>query len=214
MANPMALARESDPALTLLFPATLQLLCGSGTGLTRRDEGSSHPGHRGGSVVRGPATFSGCWQHFSPPGPCWQYCVTAVWWCGVVASKATIPWSWAEEKAQEGRWCLHRAGGRWVVSRLCSTSLPSPVKHCTNSRGHKIWDEQDKVSYLLPWAWLFPMVCFQVPFSSILLLNDACYVASSSSWRERERKLYHNKIDTPHLKLLLYPKYHWIAAFL
>lgn len=84
MANPIALEREWDPALTLFFPATLQLPHGSGTGLTRREEGaSSRPRHRGGRVARGPAMLPELWQRFSPPGPCWQYCVIAVWWYGI-----------------------------------------------------------------------------------------------------------------------------------
>lgn len=210
--KPHGIAREWDPAVTLLFPARLQLPRGLGTGLTRREKAaSSHPRHRGGSVARSPAMLPGGWQHFAAPGPCWQYCVTAVWWCGI---QRCCPMELSRREAQEGRWCLHRGGGRWAVSRLCSSSLPSPVKHCTNSKGHKIWDEQDKISYLLPWARSFPMVSFQVPFALSLLLNDAWDVASSSSWRERERKLYHNAIDIPHLKLLLCLKYHWIAALL
>lgn len=177
MANPIALEREWDPALTLFFPATLQLPHGSGTGLTRREEGAS-------SRPRAQRRESGQGSCYAPralaavfsPRPL----LTVLCDCGVVVWHSKLPSHGAEQKRKlrrgDGACTGEEAGKQWAGSALQVCLLL-----CTNSKGHKIQDEQDKVSYLLPWAWSFPMLSFQVPFASSLLLNDAYDVASSSS---------------------------------
>lgn len=59
-------------------------------------------------------------------------------------SKAAVLWGHAEEEMVpvQGR---GQASGKQA---LCSVSSLSPMKHCTNSRGNKTRDEQDKVSQL------------------------------------------------------------------